>query len=377
MTTLIISAADSEAGHAVGTNHLLCILASTYWIVKGKAAVKEHRHKCVLCRKHHAKMASPPMAPLPDFRTSGPRHAFAKVGVDYAGPFFTRQGRGRAQVKRYVSVFTCLVTRACHLELVYSLDTDGFLLALSRFTKRRGTPREILSDNGSNFVAADRELKEALKSIDSSRVSAELASRGISWRFNPPRAPHFGGVFETVVKSMKRVLQSILHKADLTDEELHTALVQAESMINSRPLCAMSSDAEDLLPLTPQHFLVGHTDVLLPGEVAVDVNGAVHPMRRWKVVQRLVELIWKRWLEEVVPQLNVQVKWFRQQRNMMVGDVVLVMDEGTPRARWPLGRVTGIFPGKDGIVRVVELQVGKSIYKRSVHRLVPLEVDGV
>jgi len=316
------------------------------------------------------------MAPLPDFRTSGPHQPFAKVGVDYAGPFFTRQGRGRAQVKRYVCVFTCLLTRACHLELVYSLDTDGFLLALSRFSKRRGVPQEMISDNGSNFVAADQQLKAAVQSLDNSRLSAELTARNIKWRFNPPRAPHFGGVFETVVKSMKRVLQTVLYRADLSDEELHTALVQAEGLINSRPLCTMSSDADDLQPLTPQHFLVGHADSSVPAEVKINADQQVHPRRRWEYVQRMVAEVWKRWLKEIVPRLNVQVKWLRQQKNVKIGDIVMVLDDNTPRAHWSLARVIATYPGKDDVVRVVEVRVGDKVYKRPVHRLVPLDVNG-
>ncbi|XP_065185823.1 uncharacterized protein LOC135816555 [Sycon ciliatum] len=375
-TKLIIAAADANANHAVGTNHLLSLLAGEYWIVKGKAAVKEHRSKCILCRKRYVKTATPAMAPLPNFRTSGPQQPFAKVGVDYAGPFHTRQGRGRSQAKRYVCVFTCLLTRACHFELVYSLDTAGFLLALSRFTKRRGVPQKMVSDNGTNFVAADQELRAAVKSLDTSRLAAEMTSRGISWAFNPPRAPHFGGVFEVMVKSMKRVLQGVLYRADLTDEELHTALVNAEDLINSRPLCTMTSDVEDLQPLTPQHFLVGHANSTMAAEVNITTETQVHPRKRWEVVQRIIDDVWKRWLKEIVPKLNVQVKWLQKQRNVQEGDVVLVMDEHTARSHWPLGRVTEVYPGKDGIVRVVKVKVAERFYKRAVHRLVPLEVEG-
>eukprot|EP00117_Sycon_ciliatum_P022619 scpid12577/ scgid5257/ len=375
-TKLIIAAADANANHAVGTNHLLSLLAGEYWIVKGKAAVKEHRSKCILCRKRYVKTATPAMAPLPNFRTSGPQQPFAKVGVDYAGPFHTRQGRGRSQAKRYVCVFTCLLTRACHFELVYSLDTAGFLLALSRFTKRRGVPQKMVSDNGTNFVAADQELRAAVKSLDNSRLAAEMTSRGISWAFNPPRAPHFGGVFEVMVKSMKRVLQGVLYRADLTDEELHTALVNAEDLINSRPLCTMTSDVEDLQPLTPQHFLVGHANSTMAAEVNITTETQVHPRKRWEVVQRIIDDVWKRWLKEIVPKLNVQVKWLQKQRNVQEGDVVLVMDEHTARSHWPLGRVTEVYPGKDGIVRVVKVKVAERFYKRAVHRLVPLEVEG-
>ena len=225
VTELIIRDEDHQCGHAVGTNHLLSNLNTRFWIVKGRAAVKAQRNKCVLCKKRRAPPTTPLMAPLPNFRTSDPLRAFVKVGMDYAGPFLTRQGRGRAQAKRYVAVFTCLVTRACHFEMVYSLNTDGVLMALTRFCKRRGRPEEIVSDNGTNIVATEKEMRAAIEALDGGHITNSMVSMKVRWRFNPPAAPHFGGVFETVVKSMKRVLQNVLHRSDLTDEELHTALV--------------------------------------------------------------------------------------------------------------------------------------------------------
>jgi len=375
VTRLIIRAEDDHCNHAAGTNHLLSNLASRYWIVKGRAAVKEHRTKCVLCKKRRSPPVAPLMAPLPDFRTSQPLRAFTKVGVDYAGPFLTRQGRGRVQTKRYVCVFTCMQTRACHLELVYSLDTDGLLMALARFSKRRGTPREIVSDNGSNLVAADKELRTAVESLDSARIASQLASQQITWRFNPPAAPHFGGAFETMVKSMKRVLQNVLYRASLTDEELHTTLVQAEALINSRPLTTVSTDAEDLTPLTPQHFLVGHSEMVLPTEESADADDVVHPNRRWKYIQSLLRMTWQRWLHEIVPKLNVRHKWLKEARSVAEGDVLMVMEKGTPRSHWPLGRVTGVHPGRDGTVRVVDIKIRGKIYRRPVHIMIPLETE--
>ena len=144
--------------------------------------------------------------------------------------------------KRYVAVFTCLQSRACHFEMVTSLDTEGFKMALTQFCCRRGTPQFILTDNGGNFVATERELREAVSQINHATLTADLAGQGVEWRFNPPRSPHFGGVFEWMVRAMKQVLQTVLYKADLTEEELLTALVQAEALVNSRPLTVVSDD---------------------------------------------------------------------------------------------------------------------------------------
>ena len=135
------------------------------------------------------------MGQLPNFRTSGPLQVFRHKGVGCAGPFLVKRGQGRVQEKRYIAVFSCLQTRACHFEVVGSLDTEGVKMALARFCHRRGRPSIIISDNGSNFIAADRELREALASLDQNGLTATLANQGITWQFNPPRAPHFGGVF--------------------------------------------------------------------------------------------------------------------------------------------------------------------------------------
>lgn len=154
-------------------------------------------------------------------------------------------------------------------------------------------------------MAAERELWEAVEEIQKNAdVGASMADRQIKWRFNPPRSPHFRGVFETLVRSLKRTLQRVLYRADLSDEELHTALVQSEALINSRPITTLASGAADPLPLTPTHFLVGHANVRLPADLAADGEDRVHPRRRWKYELSLIKDIWRRWLREVVPKLN-------------------------------------------------------------------------
>ena len=338
--------------------------------------VKAHRHSCVKCQKLWREAAAPQMGALPDFRTSGPLCAFTRVGVDYAGPFLVKQGRGRPKQKRYVAVFTCLQTRACHFEMVSSLDAEGFKMALTRFCARRGTLQLVISDNGSNFVAAEKELREAVKALSGDEtVAAEMAIRGIQWKFNPPRAPHFGGIFERVVQSMKKVMQSVLHKADITEKELATAIIQAEGLLNVKPLTVISSEEDDLRPLTPIHFLIGHNDISNAMEVIPE--GQVHPSHRWRYLQHLNRATWRRWLKELVPRLNVTSKWQKQQKNVNVGDIMLVMEDNTPRGRWPLGRVVTVFPGRDGVIRVVEVSVRGKVYKRAVRRLIPLDVEPV
>ena len=278
------------------------------------------------------------------------------------------------QQKRYICVFSCLLTRAVHLEPVNSLDTDGFLMAMTRFCKRRGTPEFIVTDNGSNFTAAERQLREATCTIDQDRLTTHSELRDVQWHFNPPRTPHFGGVVETMVKAVKRALWHVLHQAGLTDEEFSTALVHAEAMLNSRPLTTVSSDSDDPEALTPNHFLMGRAAAVTHLEAETEDLEKVHPRRRWLFLQVLTRQVWKRWLREMVPALNVRSKWYRKAKDVEEGEVFLVMDESTPRATWPLGRVTATYPGQDGVVRAVNVKIKGKEYRRSVHRLIPLEV---
>ena len=376
LTRLLIEEEDRSCAHGAGPQHLLARLRNQYWIVNGLAAVKTIKSQCMRCRRLWKTQAEQLMAPLPDARTIEQTRAFANVGLDFGGPFLTSQGRGRAPAKRYVCLFTCLVTRGCHLELAYGLDTDAFLQAFTRFVKRRGTPKMLVSDNGTNFVSAHRELREATEALQNDGVQAAVTAVGceLKWRFNPPRASHHGGVFEIMIKLVKKCLQHVLSEARLTDEELTTALVQTEWILNSRPLTLVSADPQDLEALTPLHFMVGHVNTPLPVEEQADRKKA-HPRRRWEVLQHVMKDVWRRWLKEYVPTLNVRQRWIQQKRNIAVGDVVLCMDPDTPRGRWPLGRITEVHPGVDGNVRVVTLQVKGKTYKRPITRLVPLEVE--
>jgi hypothetical protein len=117
------------------------------------------------------------MAPLPEARLKLPFRAFERVGVDYGGPFLTKQGRRKAKAKRYLCLFTCLNTRAVHFEMAYSLDTDSFINAFIRMTARRGTPTYVVSDNGTNFVGAERELRELLEKFDQDKISMKPRDR--------------------------------------------------------------------------------------------------------------------------------------------------------------------------------------------------------
>lgn len=374
VTRLIITNTHEELGHGSGVEHALTELRSRYWIIKGRQAVRNVIFKCPGCRRRFTgKPAGQMMAPLPKSRLQCPLRAFERVGVDYGGPYLTKQGRGKTRAKRYLCLFTCLSTRAVHLEMAYSMDTDSFINAFTRMVSRRGTPKYIISDNGTNFVGAERELRELVEALDQDKI-AQKTAHTIEWKFNPPCAPHFGGVFEAMIKSAKKAMRSILGNADIYDEELHTAICGAENLLNSRPITVISSDSNDLSPLTPCHFLTGQ----IGGKFAPEVNREeiFDPRKRWHRVQQLLSQFWKRWRREFLPSLNTRKKWFHPKHNLKEGDVVMLIEPDTRRGEWPLGRVIEGIPGPDGLVRVVKVKTGNKEYLRPVHRLCPLEYTG-
>ena len=149
------------------------------------------------------------MAPLPSIRLAMSLRAFERVAVDYGGQFISIQGREKRRQKQYLCLLTCLATRAVHLEMAFALDTDSFLNSFYRMVSRRGKPEEVVSDNGGNFVAADKELQDLVKRLAQNRIIKSAANHGIKWHFNPPLSPHVGGAHEIMIKAAKRALKKI------------------------------------------------------------------------------------------------------------------------------------------------------------------------
>lgn len=299
--------------------------------------------------------------------------SFAHCGCDYAGPIAikTKFGNKSHVTKGYISLFVCLVTKAIHLELVSDLTTDAFLAALRRFVARRGKPSHMYSDNGTNFRGSARALSEmhniVLSQNHNSLVEESLARGGITWHFIPPSAPHFGGLWEAGVKSVKHHLRTVVGVDVLTFEELYTFLTQVEAILNSRPLCQNSDN--DLDPLTPAHFFLGEPYSTVP-EPSLDLP--TNRLSSWKAIQAKVQGYWKRWSMEYLTSLQNRPKWQQAQRDLQLNDLVLVKDPNLPPGKWVMGRVINIHPGKDGRVRVVTLKTAIGNFIRPIHKLAAL-----
>lgn len=221
ISDLILRQVHKEVGHG-GRTHMLAKLRQKYWITGASVAIRKILAKCVVCRRVLAVPASQQMADLPLNRISPDEPPFTSVGVDCFGPFEVKHGRSK--VKRYGVIFTCLALRAVHIEVAASLETDSFINTLRRFIARRGQVKELCSDNGTNFVGADRELKRSLEQWNQSQIHDELLQKGIKWKFNPPSGSHHGGAWERLIRSIRKVLNSTLRVQTLDDDGLHTAV---------------------------------------------------------------------------------------------------------------------------------------------------------
>lgn len=187
----------------------------------------------------------------------------------------------------------------------------------------------MYSDNGSNFLGAHAELRKMLEQLRSEEslqsVNVWASRHHINWHFSPARAPHFGGLWEAAVRSLKSLLKRTLGEQNLTFEELSTITAEAEAVLNSRPLVPLDSLPDDAIaPLTPGHFLVGGPLMALP--IRPDYNSKLCNLRRWNLVQRLSHDLWRRWQNEYLILLQKRTKWKKPQLELKQGDIVLVKD---------------------------------------------------
>ncbi|KAL4108119.1 hypothetical protein QTP88_018370 [Uroleucon formosanum] len=318
-------------------------------------------------------LAKPYMADLPDTRVQQ-RRPFERVGVDYAGPLQMRELSLRKSrvVKIYVSVFVCFCTKAVHLEVVTDLSTDAFLAAFDRFIARRGLPSDVFSDCGTNFIGADRQLRMLLESPEGQAAIANTRAACV-WHFNPPSAPHFGGLWEAAVRSTKRLLVRVIGTHIFTYEEFSTVLARVEAILNSRPLTPASSDPHDLDCLTPGHFLIGQPLLAIPPRS--NPESSIKLTQRWKLMDQCHQAFWRRWSAEYLTTLQERSKWTEGVPNLKVNDMVIVVDNQSPPLMWRLGRVLELLPGTDGHVRVVRVMTRLGIVTRPVVKLVPLPAN--
>lgn len=368
VSTLILRDIHYQLGHA-GRNHLLSNLRRKYWIINANAAARKIMSSCSTCRRQRGKLMEQKMADLPPERVTPDLPPFSNVGVDYFGPVEVR--RGRSLVKRYGVLFTCMASRAVHLEVAYSLDTDSCINALRRFVCRRGQVMHMRSDNGTNFIGAEKVLKEAIAGLDNTKIQRAFLQQGIKWSFNPPAASNHGGVWERVIGITRRILTSVLREQTVDDEGFHTVLCEVEAIVNDRPITKLSDDPCDLEALTPNHLLTMKCKPVLPVGLVDDTD--CYSKRRWKQVQYICNLFWKRWIREYLPLLQERHKWNKKRPNLAPGDIVLIADSTAPRSSWLLGKIEETFMDKKGFVSSALVKTKTNTLERPITKLCLLQ----
>ncbi|XP_075158038.1 uncharacterized protein LOC142231308 [Haematobia irritans] len=340
-----------------------------FYVVRIKSIIRHCIRSCKICTIYKHKVRSQIMAALPPERcTYSP--PFTNTGIDFAGPFEIKTSRLRnAKIEKgYAVVFVCLSTRAIHLETCSSLTSEAFLASFDRFVGRRGYPLKVFSDNGTNFVGANRilsnEYKKFIRTAEKSLVD-KYSIHGFSWHFIPPQAPHMGGIWEAGVKSMKTHLKKVTGSLKFTFEEFTTLLVRIEGILNSRPISPISETSSECIALTPGHFLKGSPLVAIPEDYSENIS----LINRWQRLKVLQMHFAKRWKNEYISELQRRYKWKVSQKNLNENDLVVVKDDNLPPTEWKLGRVVRVFSGNDSRVRVAELRTQNGTITRPLIKL--------
>ncbi|XP_062713303.1 uncharacterized protein LOC134290245 [Aedes albopictus] len=370
LTRLIAEHLHKKLQHGGGRT-LLTAIREEFWPIDGRRLVRSVVRNCFRCQRLDPVPAQQQIGQLPASRVT-PSRPFSVVGVDYAGPFYLKPIHKRAApTKSYLCLFVCFSTKAVHLELVCELSTSAFLAALRRFISRRGRPSHIHSDNGKNFEGAKNELAQLFALLSDAHQANEIcsfcASEGITWHLTPPKAPHFGGLWESAIKVAKKHIYRVVGSSRYSYEDLCTLFAQIEAVMNSRPLLPMSDDPNDLAALTPGHFLTGSSLLALPDPDFRNIPTSQLD-HYWKL-QHLLQRFWTHWQQEYLQELQRDTKCYARNEDILPGRLVIVVDEQQPTTRWPLARIIQLHPGPDSITRVVSLRTAKGIIKRPVAKV--------
>ncbi|XP_024868253.1 uncharacterized protein LOC112452346, partial [Temnothorax curvispinosus] len=378
LTELIILHEHTRHCHA-GADATLAAVRQVYWPIRARGTVKKLIRNCIRCFKLRPRGSEQIMGDLPINRVT-PSKPFSNTGVDFCGPIYVREGRRRRakRVKAYVAIFICMAVKAVHLEVVSDMTTDAFLNAFKRFISRRGRPVNVYSDNGTNFVGVNRELEKCKELFSLEQQGHNIveysASEGIKWHFIPARAPRFGGLWESAVKSFKNHFYKTTVEAAMTFEEASTLVTQIEAILNSRPLTALSTDPNDLSYLSPGHFLIGSTVTSYPEADITDIK--INRLSRWQMIEQIRQHFWRKWSSEYLLNLQRRNKWLSNVGPpIKVGQLVLCREDGLPPLKWSLGRVISVLPGADKIVRTAVIKTSTGEYKRPAVKLCVLPIE--
>ncbi|XP_070509166.1 uncharacterized protein [Chironomus tepperi] len=356
---IILHYHNAQAHHNEKT--VVINLLQRFHILKIKRTVNNViRNCCMKCKISRAKPETPLMGDLPSDRLAFHLPAFSYVIVDLLGPITVKVLRN-VLAKRYILVYSCLTTRALHLEVIENLEAHATLRALQNTFNLRGVPIRICSDNGTNFVGGHNILKHHFD-----RWNKELLKKGaiihpIEWDFSPPRAPHMNGSVERIVGLVKKALKHIQKFMDdrcghYDDYGIKAIICEVINMINSRPIEMLAHDDNQHEYLTPNHFIMGRQNAQ-----SVPPN-TVEPKiltQQWEDIKMISNLIWEKWMKTFLPTILMREKWIEHSKPLQVGDVVLTVDPSIANT-WRKGIIIKVIPGSKNQVRKVIVKLGKN-----------------
>ncbi|XP_036319310.1 uncharacterized protein LOC118733830 [Rhagoletis pomonella] len=371
VTKLIVAFKHNKMFHQ-NTEATIAEIRRTFWIPRLRQVLRSVVTNCVVCKVSKAKPVAPLMGSLPQDRLTPFVRPFTFTGLDYFGPI--NVAIGRRTEKRWVALFTCLTVRAIHLELAQDLSTDACILCIRNFINRRGVPARLRSDNGTNFIGADKEAKKFTEVFDCEKIQDELSSRGVQWIFNWPSNPSEGGAWERMVQCVKRALWHTLKEESPREHTLISVLIEVENVVNSRPLTHVPVSSEEEEPLTPNHLLLGSENTANTPSVEDPIKKLCTLRKQWRISRQYRDRFWKRWIAEYLPTLTRRVRWCRRARALQVGDLVLICEASTPRSGWCRGRVVQVYRGTDGEVRRADVRTCGGMLRRPVSKLAILDV---
>lgn len=338
-----------------------------FWIPNLKRQLEKVTSKCIFCRIKNAKIVQPIMGPMPVERITPFLRPFSYTGLDYCGHYFVKNGRKEEKV--WIILFTCMCSRAIHLEVVNNLKSYNCLLAISNFINRRGIPIQFRSDNAGYFLKSRKLLSDILSLED---IEANMTKYNIKWVTNTPESPHMGGAWERLIGCVKRVLDITINCQILNIEVFNSLVVEAENIVNSRPLTDvdLTDELDDVL--TPNHFLLGSASTFQTrGEYVTPQNLP----KQFRILKQLKQSLWVRWIKEYLPEFTKRSKWYDQTKSIALNDLVMICDVKQNYHKWTKGKVVKLYEGKDKQVRTVDVITEKGILKRPVNKLAILDLS--
>jgi hypothetical protein len=282
--------------------------------------------------------------------------------VDLFGPItfqdtINKRGNGKA----WAVVFVCTATSLVHVEITDAYSTDSFLLAVRRFMAIHGAPSRFQSDQGTQLVAAAKQIR----TWDWTKVHSEVGARGAEWHLVPTGAQHFNGQAERMIGLLKPCLEQAVNGKRYSYGELATVMAEAAQVVNSRPIARGSEDAQAGGPITPLHLQLGRATVEVP---RVGFEEAPSLTRRLQHAEEGVKQFWKKWMHLVFQEKLLSRTWRKVKRNVAVGDVVYMMEKDGDNEFCRMGIVEEVKAGPDGCIRTATVKYtnpGGDPYHRS------------